>query len=75
MTARFCALDREGHCFVALQTQQNVLRLWHKVIASQQLVLEDDPASAAESGGVPSAAPEAAPKQPTFDGKEAAAGL
>jgi hypothetical protein len=75
VTAKFCALDRDGHCFVALQTQQNVLRLWHKVVASQQLVLEEDPASAPVPGGAQSAAPEAAPKQQTFDGKEAAAGL
>ena len=75
VTARFCALDREGHCFVALQTQQNVLRLWHKVVASQQLVLEEDPEAAPESAGAPSAAPAAAPEQRTFDGKEAAAGL
>lgn len=36
-TAKFCALDREGRCFIALQTQQNILKLWQKVIASQQL--------------------------------------
>ena len=36
-TAKFCGFDREGHCFIALETQQNILRLWHKVIASQQL--------------------------------------
>ena len=24
-TAQFCALDREGHCFIALETQQNIL--------------------------------------------------
>jgi hypothetical protein len=33
----FCAIDREGHCFVPMQTQQNILRLWHEIIASQQM--------------------------------------
>ena len=56
VTARFCALDREGHCFIALETQQNILRLWHKVIASQQLVLEEDPASARVPGVAPGTA-------------------
>jgi hypothetical protein len=73
VTARFCALDREGHCFVAVQTQQNVQRLWQKVVARQQLVLEEDPEAAPESAGGPSTAPEA--EQQTFDGKESAAGL
>jgi len=75
VTARFCALDREGHCFVAVQTQQNVLRLWQKVVARQQLVLEEDPEAAPEPAGGPSTAPEAASEQQTFDGKEAAARL
>ncbi len=35
--ARFCAFDQQGHCFVALQTQQNILHLWQEVIADQQL--------------------------------------
>ncbi len=74
-SARFCALDRDGHCFIALQTQQNVLRLWQKVVASQQLALDEEPASALEPGAAPSAAPEAAPKQQPFEAKEAAAGL
>lgn len=56
VTARFCALDREGHCFIALETQQNILRLWHKVIASQQLVLEEDPAFTREPGVAPGTA-------------------
>ena len=36
-TAKFCGFDREGHCFIALETQQNILRLWQNVIAGQQL--------------------------------------
>jgi hypothetical protein len=74
VTARFCALDREGHCFVAVQTQQNILRLWQKVVASQQLVLEEDPEAAPEPGGATGAAAEAAPGKQPFDGKEVAAG-
>lgn len=61
VTARFCALDREGHCFIALETQQNILRLWQKMIARQQLSLEEDPA------------PQAAHGQQTFADKDAAA--
>ncbi|UGA41487.1 hypothetical protein HU230_0024230 [Bradyrhizobium quebecense] len=38
--AKFCAFDREGHCFITQETQQNILRVWQKVIASQQLDLE-----------------------------------
>ena len=75
VTARFCALDREGHCFIALETQQNILRLWHKVIASQQLALEEDTASATAPAGTSEAASEAAPRPQTFDGKEADARL
>ena len=77
VTARFCALDREGHCYIALETQQNILRLWDKLIARQQLVLseEDAPAAGPAVAVAPGAAPEAAPRQQTFDGKEAAAGL
>jgi hypothetical protein len=74
-TARFCALDREGHCFIALETQQNIQRLWHKVITSQQLALEEDTASAPAPAGTSSAASEAAPRPQTFDDKEAAARL
>jgi hypothetical protein len=67
VTVRFCALDREGHCFVALQTQQNVLRPRQKAVASQQLLLEEDP----EPSGALGAAPEAVPNH----SKEAPAGL
>ena len=73
VTARFCALDREGHCFIALETQQNILRLWDKVIARQQLSLEEDPASAPKPGDRSGDASQAAPGQQTFAGKDAAA--
>ena len=35
--ARFCAFDHDGHCFIAMQTQQSILRVWQDVIADQQL--------------------------------------
>ena len=41
-TAKFCGFDHDGHCFIPLQTQQNILRLWQKVIASQQFALDGD---------------------------------
>jgi hypothetical protein len=73
VTARFCALDREGHCFIALGTQQNILRLWQKMIARQQLALEEAPASASEPGGTSGDASQAAPGPQSFAGKDAAA--
>jgi len=38
--ARFCGLDADGHCFIALETQQNILRLWQEVISEQQLATD-----------------------------------
>ena len=76
VTARFCGLDREGHCFIALETQQNILRLWQNVIARQQLALEEEqvsrpaPGTAATSGEAPESA---MPGQPGFAGRDAAA--
>lgn len=73
-TAKFCGFDREGHCFIALQTQQNILRLWQKVIASQQLGLDGQrqAASTPSAPVTPGPQSQAAPQQ-TFDGREAAA--
>ncbi len=73
-TAKFCGLDREGHCFIALETQQNILRLWQKVIASQQFGLggEREAASTPIAPVTSSVQPQPAPQQP-FDGREAAA--
>lgn len=70
-TARFCALDREGHCFIALETQQNIQRLWQKMIARQQLSLEE--ASAPAPGAAPGDAAQTEPRQQSFAGKDAAA--
>jgi hypothetical protein len=76
VTAKLCGLDREGHCFIGLETQQNILRLWHKVIARHALQEENaaaaEPDGAATSGGAPEAP---APRQQAFAGKEAVAGL
>jgi hypothetical protein len=36
-SASFCGFDRDGHCFIALETQQNILHLWQSLIANQQL--------------------------------------
>ncbi len=73
VTARFCGLDREGHCFIAAETQQNILRLWQQVIARQQVALDEaDSAPAAEATVPAGAAPEAA-TQPGFVSKDAAA--
>ena len=76
VTAQFCGLDREGHCFIALETQQNILRLWHNVIARQQLALEEEHSSRPEPGAAATSgeAPEATiPAQPGFAGRDAAA--
>jgi len=42
--AVFCGFDREGHCFVDLDTQRNIFRLWQNVIAGQKLATERQPA-------------------------------
>jgi len=47
----FCAVDQEGHCLVAAQTQQNILRLWRNVVAGQQLAVND--AAAAPTPSAP----------------------
>lgn len=60
-TAKFCGLDRDGHCFILAETQQNILRLWQKVIASQQPARarqEELAAARAPTGAVSSAEPE-----------------
>ena len=42
--ATFCGFDREGHCFIAQETQQNILKVWRKVIANQELIAADQSA-------------------------------
>lgn len=66
-TAKFCGFDRDGHCFIAAETQQNILRLWQKVIASQQPARarqEEVAAARAPTGAVSSAEPETEVAQP-----------
>lgn len=66
-SAKFCGFDREGHCFIAAETQQNILRLWQKVIASQQLARasQQEPAPArVPSGAVSSAEAETEAERP-----------
>jgi hypothetical protein len=64
-TAKFCGFDREGHCFIALETQQNILRLWQNVIASQQLAAsaEEVPAPGPNAAATANAEAQAAPRQ------------
>lgn len=61
--AKFCGFDRDGHCFISQQTQQNILRVWQKVIASQQLDLTQTE--------LPLASGEAAGNQPVMQAEPA----
>ena len=66
-TAKFCGFDRDGHCFILAETQQNILRLWQKVIAGQQPARtrqEELAAARAPTGAVSSAEPETEVAQP-----------
>jgi hypothetical protein len=48
----FYGVDSGGHCFIALQTQQNILRLWQAVANGGQLAADDSadsPSSAANA--------------------------
>jgi hypothetical protein len=40
-SARFCVFDNEGHCFIAPQTQQSILRLWQDMLARQHATSGD----------------------------------
>jgi hypothetical protein len=53
--ATFCGFDPQGHCYVALETQQSILQLWQNVISSQQLSVDGPETDAA--------APESEPGQ------------
>jgi hypothetical protein len=46
--ATFYGLDHNGHCFVAVETQQNIARLWRNVIGNQEIVPPGDRATAPE---------------------------
>ena len=70
--ASFCGFDRDGHCFVALETQQNILHLWQSLIASQPASggLEDMPRSLTPDGNAAAATAATAQTNgnPSFDG-------
>jgi len=62
--AQFCALDREGHCFVAVETQENILRLWQDLIAGQQLAPDAQESVPAWSAPAVDPAVDASAKKP-----------
>ncbi|WP_246738118.1 hypothetical protein [Bradyrhizobium sp. CCBAU 051011] len=73
--ATFCGFDREGHCFITRITQQNILKLWRKVIAGQQLTAEPAPLLGEETSGAPSPTGEASSPNQGMNGTEPVAGL
>ncbi|WP_439400070.1 hypothetical protein ACRQ5Q_41385 (plasmid) [Bradyrhizobium sp. PMVTL-01] len=34
--ARFCDFDNEGHCFLTIETQASIARLWHDIVVRQE---------------------------------------
>lgn len=36
--ALFSIVDRRGYCFVAVETQRSILRLWHQIVGQRDLV-------------------------------------
>ena len=46
-SARFCVFDHEGHCFIAPETQQSILRLWQGMLASRKAVSSGERATSA----------------------------
>ncbi|MES2195704.1 MAG: hypothetical protein V4517_14900 [Pseudomonadota bacterium] len=78
--AVFCGFDREGHCFIALETQQSIVKVWRQVVASQQPVATEQKAAAstADARGTPisARATEPAPAgEPVINGTEAVHGF
>jgi len=75
--ARFCGFDHDGHCFITLETQQNILKVWRKVIASQQITLDQSefPMASRPDGAAPvnRATEGATPGQAAIEDEEAAA--
>jgi hypothetical protein len=56
-SASFCGFDRDGHCFIAVETQQNILHLWQAVVAGQRLATgPEDVARPAAPGAAAAAA-------------------
>lgn len=42
-TAMICAIDQEGHCYVAEATSRAILAIWHEIVASRNLWAPDVP--------------------------------
>ena len=71
--AKFCGLGRDGHRFIMLETQQNILKVWRKRIANQRLLklnqegltAASEPESAIALNHAVDAAP---PNRPAMDG-------
>ena len=78
--ARFSGLGRDGHCFITLETQKNIQRVWKKIVANQRLLeLNQEGLSAASEredertlNQVVNAVP---PNQPALNGDEATSRL
>ena len=34
--ARFCDFDTEGHCFLTIETQASIAKLWHDIVVRQE---------------------------------------
>lgn len=34
--ARFCVFDNEGHCFLTIETQASIAKLWHDIVVRQE---------------------------------------
>lgn len=34
--ARFCDFDNEGHCFLTIETQASIAKLWHDIVVRQE---------------------------------------
>jgi hypothetical protein len=67
----FCGFDREGHCFIAQETQQNIMKVWRKVVANQEPIAVDQsacrpPTPASHRAETPEAL-QTAPRQTTMN--------
>jgi hypothetical protein len=79
-SATFCGFDRDGHCFIAAETQQSILHLWQKVITGQQLAFDTSnelssaamPDGATKTNGNYAEAVAVPSPQAAFNAKEAA---
>lgn len=51
--ARLCGLDRDGYCFVASETQQNIKKVWQNVVAAPPRMSEQDGSALLDSTAIP----------------------